>query len=154
MFRDRAEAGEFLAGRLGHYAGRDDLVVLALPRGGVPVAARVAEALGAPLDVFVVRKLGVPGHEELAMGAIASGGVQVVNEQVAGRLGLGEADLRRAAEAEAGSWPGASSATGRAAPARPAPGKVVLLVDDGLATGSTMRAAVAAVRRWARPGWW
>ena len=75
-------------------------MVLALPRGGVPVAARVAEALGAPLDVFVVRKLGVPGHEELAMGAIASGGVQVVNEQVAGRLGLGEADLRRAAEAE------------------------------------------------------
>ena len=100
MFRDRADAGDALAAELGHYAGRDDVVVLALPRGGVPVAARVAEALGAPLDVFVVRKLGVPGHEELAMGAIASGGVLVVNEQVAGRLGLGEAALARAAEAE------------------------------------------------------
>ena len=99
-FRDRVEAGDVLAGRLGHYAGRSDVLVLALPRGGVPVAARVAQALGAPLDVFVVRKLGVPGHEELAMGAIASGGVRVVNEQVAGRLGLGEADLRRAAETE------------------------------------------------------
>ena len=82
MFRDRADAGDALAAELGRYAGRDDVVVLALPRGGVPVAARVAEALGAPLDVFVVRKLGVPGHEELAMGAIASGGVRVVNQQV------------------------------------------------------------------------
>jgi predicted phosphoribosyltransferase len=147
VFRDRAEAGEFLAGRLGHYAGRDDLVVLALPRGGVPVAARVAEALGAPLDVFVVRKLGVPGHEELAMGAIASGGVQVVNEQVAGRLGLGEADLRRAAEAEGREL---ARREQRYREGRPPPdlrGKIVLLVDDGLATGSTMRAAVAAVRQ-------
>ena len=100
MFRDRVEAGDVLAGQLGHYAGRDDVLVLALPRGGVPVAARVAEALRAPLDVFVVRKLGVPGHEELAMGAIASGGVQVRNEEVVGRLRLGEADLRRVAEVE------------------------------------------------------
>src|SRR4029450_4025245 len=100
MSRDRAEAGDVLAGLLGHYAGRDDVLVLALPRGGVPVAARVARALGAPLGVFVGRKVGGPGHEELAMGAIASGGVQVVNEQVVGRLGLGEADLRRGAVAE------------------------------------------------------
>src|SRR5919205_543671 len=100
MFRDRVEAGDVLAGLLSHYAGREDVLVLALPRGGVPVAARVARALGAPLDVFVVRKLGVPGHEELAMGAIASGGVRVVNEQVVVRLGLSEADLDRVAQRE------------------------------------------------------
>jgi predicted phosphoribosyltransferase len=147
MFRDRAEAGDVLAGHLGHYAGRDDVLVLALPRGGVPVAARVASALGAPLDVFVVRKLGVPGHEELAMGAIASGGVQVVNEQVVGRLGLGEVDLRRVAEAEARELARRerSYREGRAPP--DLSGRVVVLVDDGLATGSTMRAAVAAARR-------
>jgi predicted phosphoribosyltransferase len=147
MFRDRADAGDALAAELGRYAGRDDVVVLALPRGGVPVAARVAEALGAPLDVFVVRKLGVPGHEELAMGAIASGGVLVVNEQVAGRLGLGEADLARAAEAEGRELARRERRyrEGRAQP--DLGGRVVILVDDGLATGSTMRAAVAAVRR-------
>ncbi|HEV2870767.1 MAG TPA: hypothetical protein VG409_05030, partial [Actinomycetota bacterium] len=100
MFRDRVEAGDVLAEGLRHYAGRPDVLVLALPRGGVPVAARVAEALGAPLDVFVVRKLGVPGHEELAMGAIASGGVLVRNEEVVGKLGLSEDTLRRVAEAE------------------------------------------------------
>ena len=146
-FRDRAEAGDVLAGELGHYAGRDDVVVLALPRGGVPVAARVASALGAPLDVFVVRKLGVPGHEELAMGAIASGGVRVVNQQVVGRLGLGEADLRRVAEAEGRELARRerSYREGRAPPELA--GRVVILVDDGLATGSTMRAAVAAARR-------
>src|SRR5512132_3262605 len=147
VFRDRAEAGDVLAGQLGHYAGRDDVVVLALPRGGVPVAARVARALGAPLDVFVVRKLGVPGHEELAMGALASGGVRVVNQQVVGRLGLGEADLRRVAEAEGRELARRerSYREGRAPPALA--GRVVILVDDGLATGSTMRAAVAAARR-------
>jgi predicted phosphoribosyltransferase len=146
-FRDRVEAGDVLAGLLGHYAGRPDVLVLALPRGGVPVAARVAQALGAPLDVFVVRKLGVPGHEELAMGAIASGGVQVVNEQVVGRLGLGEAVLRRVAEAEERELARRerSYREGRAPP--DLAGRVVILVDDGLATGSTMRAAVAAARR-------
>jgi predicted phosphoribosyltransferase len=147
VFRDRAEAGDVLAGHLGHYAGRDDLMVLALPRGGVPVAARVAEALGAPLDVFVVRKLGVPGHEELAMGAIASGGVEVVNEQVAGRLGLGEADLRRAAEAEGRELARRERNYREGRPPPHLGGRVVILVDDGLATGATMRAAVAAVRR-------
>ena len=118
-FRDRAEAGDVLAGLLGHYAGRDDVLVLALPRGGVPVAARVARALGAPLDVFVVRKLGVPGHEELAMGAIASGGVQVVNEQVVGRLGWARPTCAGRPSPRAASWPGGNGATGRAGPARP-----------------------------------
>ena len=146
-FRDRAEAGDVLAGLLGHYAGRDDVLVLALPRGGVPVAARVARALGVPLDVFVVRKLGVPGHEELAMGAIASGGVQVVNEQVVGRLGLGEADLRRAAEYEGRELARRERSYREGRPPPDLTGRVVILVDDGLATGSTMRAAVAAARR-------
>jgi predicted phosphoribosyltransferase len=147
MFRDRAEAGDVLARHLGHYAGRDDVLVLALPRGGVPVAARVAEALGAPLDVFVVRKLGVPGQEELAMGAIATGGVQVRNEEVVGRLRLGEAALRRVAEVEQRELERRerSYREGRAPP--DLTGRVVILVDDGLATGSTMRAAVAAARR-------
>ena len=146
MFRDRVEAGDVLAERLRHYAGRPDLLVLALPRGGVPVAARVAEALGAPLDVFVVRKLGVPGHEELAMGAIASGGVRVVNQQVVGRLGLDEAVLERVAEAEGRELERRerSYREGRGPP--DLAGRVVILVDDGLATGSTMRAAVAAAR--------
>jgi len=147
LFRDRVEAGDTLAGLLGHYAGRPDVLVLALPRGGVPVAARVAEALGAPLDVFVVRKLGVPGQQELAMGAIATGGVRVVNEQVVGRLRLGEADLQRVAEAEERELARRerSYREGRGPP--DLAGQVVILVDDGLATGSTMRAAVAAARR-------
>ena len=147
LCRDRVEAGDTLAGLLGHYAGRPDVLVLALPRGGVPVAARVAEALGAPLDVFVVRKLGVPGHEELAMGAIATGGVRVVNEQVVGRLRLGEAELQRVAEAEERELARRerSYREGRGPP--DLAGQVVILVDDGLATGSTMRAAVAAARR-------
>ena len=147
MFRDRVEAGDVLAGHLGHYAGRDDVLVLGLPRGGVPVAARVARAIGAPLDVFVVRKLGVPGHEELAMGAIASGGVQVVNEQVVGRLHLDETVLRRVAEVESRELTRREQRyrEGRGPP--DLAGRVVILVDDGLATGSTMRAAVAAARR-------
>jgi predicted phosphoribosyltransferase len=146
MFRDRVEAGDVLAERLRHYAGRPDVLVLALPRGGVPVAARVADALGAPLDVFVVRKLGVPGHEELAMGAIASGGVRVVNQQVVGRLGLDEAVLDRVAEAEGRELERRerSYREGRGPP--DLAGRAVILVDDGLATGSTMRAAVAAAR--------
>ena len=147
LFRDRAEAGDVLAGRLGHYAGRDDVLVLALPRGGVPVAARVAEALRVPLDVFVVRKLGVPGHEELAMGAIASGGVQVRNEEVVGRLRLGEADLRRVVETEERELARRERSYREGRPPPDLAGRVVILVDDGLATGSTMRAAVAAARR-------
>jgi putative phosphoribosyl transferase len=147
VFRDRVEAGDVLAGLLGHYAGRSDVLVLGLPRGGVPVAARVARALGAPLDVFVVRKLGVPGHEELAMGAIASGGVRIRNQEVMRRLGLGEAELERVAEAEERELARRERSYREGRPPLALAGRVVILVDDGLATGSTMRAAVAAARR-------
>ena len=147
LFRDRSEAGRWLAERLQAYAGRPDVIVLALPRGGVPVAFELAQSLDVPLDVFLVRKLGTPGQEELAMGAIASGGVRVLNDDVVGALGIPasviegvarkeEQELRRREESYRGS--------------RPAPdvkGRVVILVDDGLATGSTMRAAVQAVKQ-------
>jgi predicted phosphoribosyltransferase len=122
------------------------VIVLGLPRGGVPVAARVAAALGAPLDVFVVRKLGVPGREELAMGAIATGGVRVLNDDVLGRLHIPEAVVEEVAAAEAREL---ARREARYRAGRPPPdlaGRVVVLVDDGLATGSSMRAAVAAAR--------
>jgi putative phosphoribosyl transferase len=145
-FRDRRDAGRRLVAKLQEYAGRPDVVVLALPRGGVPVGYEVADALNAPLDVLLVRKLGVPGHEELAMGAIASGGVRVLDDVLIAALELGEdavaavsADEQRELERRERLYRGG----------RPAPdvgGKLVLLVDDGLATGSTMRAAVQAVR--------
>jgi predicted phosphoribosyltransferase len=144
VFRDRAEAGDVLAARLGHLAGRLDLLVLALPRGGVPVGARVARALRAPLEVFVVRKLGVPGHEELAMGAIAGGGILVRNQEVTGRLGLDDAVIDRVAAAEEQELARRERSYRADRPPPDLAGKVVLLVDDGLATGSTMRAAVAA----------
>jgi len=154
VFRDREEAGDALAARLGHYArragapraGAADVLVLALPRGGVPVGARVARALGAPLDVFVVRKLGVPGHEELAMGAIASGGVRVRNEEVVDKLRIDDATLQRAAEVEARELARRERSYRGQRPPPDLAGRVVILVDDGLATGSTMRAAVAAAR--------
>jgi putative phosphoribosyl transferase len=146
VFSDRAEAGDVLAARLGHLAGRPDLLVLALPRGGVPVGARVARALRAPLDVFVVRKLGVPGHEELAMGAIAGGGVRVRNQEVTSRLGLDDAVIDRVAEAEELELARRERSYRADRPAPDLAGKVVVLVDDGLATGSTMRAALAAAR--------
>jgi putative phosphoribosyl transferase len=145
IYRDRVEAGKRLAERLAGYAGRPDVLVLALPRGGVPVAYEVARELQAPLDIFLVRKLGLPGHEELAMGAIATGGVRVINEDVVSRLRVpGEvidavaADELRELERRERAYRGD----------RPAPdvkGKTVILVDDGLATGSTMRAAAAAL---------
>ena len=146
-FRDRREAGRFLAERLGAYASRPDLVILALPRGGVPVAYEVARALHAPLDVFVVRKLGVPGAEELAMGAVATGGVRVLNDEVVQALGI-PLDI---VEAVTG-WERRELARREAAyrGARPAPdvrGRPVVLVDDGLATGATMHAAIAALRQ-------
>ena len=147
IFHDRTDAGRQLAVRLSHYAGRDDVLVLALPRGGVPVAYEVARALGAPLDVFLVRKLGVPGHEELAMGAIASGGVTVLNREVVDELRVAPDVIDRVAAAE-------TQELGRRQQEyrgdRPPPdvgGKVVILIDDGLATGSTMRAAALALRR-------
>jgi putative phosphoribosyl transferase len=147
VYRDRVEAGRMLAERLSAYAGRPDVLALALPRGGVPVGYEVARALHAALDVFLVRKLGVPGHEELAMGAVATGGVRVLNDQVVVALGIPPSvidavagwelqELRRRERVYRGD--------------RPPPdvrGKTVILVDDGLATGSTMLAAVKALRQ-------
>lgn len=147
VFRHRQEAGRLLAGRLADYADRADVVILALPRGGVPVAFEIASALHAPLDVMVVRKLGVPGHEELAMGAIASGGVQVINEEVVRHLGLTPAVLASVAAIEQDELARREQTyRGERSPVT-VEGRTVILVDDGLATGSTMRAAVAALRR-------
>jgi erythromycin esterase-like protein/orotate phosphoribosyltransferase len=146
LFRDRHEAGRALAGLLEHYRGRDDVIVLGLPRGGVPVAYEVATALGAPLDVFLVRKLGVPGHEELAMGAIASGGVVVLNDDVVRDMGITPEVLRGVAEREAQELQRRERAYRGDRPMPQIAGKVVVLVDDGLATGSSMRAAIQALR--------
>jgi putative phosphoribosyl transferase len=145
-FRDREHAGRVLAELLDSFAGRDDLLVLGLPRGGVPVAFEVARALGAPFDVFVVRKLGVPGQEELAMGAIASGGVRVLNDEVVAGAGLDDATIAAAAAAETAELERRERAyRGDRGPVEVA-GRTVILVDDGLATGATMRAAAAAIR--------
>jgi predicted phosphoribosyltransferase len=145
-FRDREHAGQVLGERLRRYAGWENLLVLGLPRGGVPVAFEVARALDAPLDVFVVRKLGLPGHEELAMGALASGGVRVLNEDLVERLGIDDETIARAAAAEAAELERRERAyRGDRGPVQAA-GRTVILVDDGLATGSTMRAAAYAVR--------
>lgn len=146
-FRDRALAGRALAERLAAYAGRADVVVLGLPRGGVPVAFEVSQALRAPLDVFVVRKLGVPEQKELAMGAIASGGVCVLNEEVVRALELGEKEIEDVAAQERVELKRRERAYRDERPPLAVRGRTVLLVDDGLATGSTMRAALAALRR-------
>jgi predicted phosphoribosyltransferase len=145
-YRDREHAGRVLGERLGSYAGRENLLILGLPRGGVPVAFEVARALRAPLDVFVVRKLGVPGYQELAMGAIASGGVRVLNEDVVAELGIDEATIARAAAAENAELERREGALRGERDPVEVSGRTVILVDDGLATGSTMRAAAAAVR--------
>jgi putative phosphoribosyl transferase len=147
-FRDRAEGGRALGRILAErYGGRDDVVVLALPRGGAPVGLEVAHALGAPLDVFLVRKLGVPGREELAMGAIATGGARVLNEDVVSVLGIPEETIEAVAREEERELERRARAFRGDRPDPDVAGKVVVLVDDGLATGSTMRAAVAALRR-------
>jgi putative phosphoribosyl transferase len=146
-FRNRAEAGRLLAEFLRDYAGRDDVVVLALPRGGVPVGYEVARALGAPLDVFVVRKLGLPGHPELAMGALASGGLLVLNQGVTKALGIDDASVRRVIEAELEELQRREALYRGTSEPPDVAGKTVILVDDGLATGSTMRAAARAVRQ-------
>jgi putative phosphoribosyl transferase len=146
-FRDRAEAGRVLAERLRAYAGGDDVIVLALPRGGVPVGYEVAKELGAPLDVFVVRKLGVPGHEELAMGAIATGGVLVLDEAVVRALAISRAEIQRTVEAELRELERRETAYRGGRPPPALADQTVILVDDGLATGATMRAAALAVRR-------
>src|SRR5256712_9772189 len=145
-FRDRREAGQVLADRLTAYAGRPDVLVLALPRGGVPVAYEVAKALGAPLDVFLVRKLGVPGQEELAMGAIASGGVRVLNEDVISYLGIPGEVIDAVAAHEQRELERRERAYRDNRPPPEVNGRVVILIDDGLATGSTMRPAAAALR--------
>ena len=146
-FRDRVEAGELLAAKLAAYRDRDDVIVLALPRGGVPVAREVARTLGVPFDVYVVRKLGVPGHEELAMGAIATGGVRQVNRDVVEALGIPGNVIDAVAERELRELERREQAyRGNRAPMT-ITNKTVILVDDGLATGSTMRAAVMAVRQ-------
>lgn len=145
-FRDRTDAGRALAADLAAYAGRDDVLVLALPRGGVPVGHEVARALGAPLDVFIVRKLGVPGHEELAMGAIASGGVRVLNEGVVQSLGIPPSIIDQVAAREQAELERREREYRAGRPAPDVRGRTVILVDDGLATGATMRAAVQALR--------
>jgi putative phosphoribosyl transferase len=147
IFTDRREAGQFLASKLTEYADRPDVLVLALPRGGVPVAYEVAKALHAPLDVFLVRKLGVPGHEELAMGAIASGGVLVLNEEVVRGLRITEDVLESVIAAEQKELERRERMYRGDRPPPDVRGRTVILVDDGLATGSSMRAAVAALRQ-------
>jgi len=145
-FRDRREGGAALATKLAQYTGRPDVIVLALPRGGVPVAHEVATSLGAPLDVFLVRKLGTPGHRELAMGAIASGGVRVLNDEVVRWYGIPEGAINAVARTEQVELERREREYRRDRPPRDFGGLIVILVDDGLATGSTMRAAVEAVR--------
>ncbi|HEY3041549.1 MAG TPA: phosphoribosyltransferase [Pyrinomonadaceae bacterium] len=147
IFRDRTDAGQHLAARLTKYANRPDVLVLALPRGGVPVAYEVAKQIGAPLDVFLVRKLGVPGHEELAMGAIASGGVRVINKEVVRLLQIPNEliDAVAAVEQQELERRQHEYRDDRSPPE--VKGLVVILIDDGLATGSTMRAAAAALRK-------
>ena len=147
LFQDRADAGRVLASQLAAYSNRPDVLVLGLPRGGVPVAYEVARALGAPLDVFSVRKLGVPGHEELAMGAVATGDVRVINADVVQTLNIPNTVIESVAAAEQRELARRERVYrgDRAGP--DVRGRTVILVDDGLATGSSMRAAVAAVRR-------
>jgi putative phosphoribosyl transferase len=147
LYRDRLEAGRILATKLTAYADRKDVVVLALPRGGVPVAFEVAEALQAPLDVFVVRKLGVPGHEELAMGAIATGGMYIVNEHVVHMLAIPDSVIEEVAEREQKELERREQLYRDDLPPPDVRDRTIILVDDGLATGSTMRAAVAALRK-------
>lgn len=145
-FRDRREAGQRLAARLTPYAKRDDVIVLALPRGGVPVAFEVAQALEAPLDVFMVRKLGAPGHPEFAIGAIATGGVRVLSHDVIAELGIPRTTIEWVAERERLELERQEKAYHGDGPKPVLQGKTAIVVDDGLATGSTMEAAIAALR--------
>ena len=146
LFQDRKDAGRQLAAKLTQYTNRPDVVVLGLPRGGVPVAFEVAQALNAPLDVFLVRKLGVPGHEELAMGAIGSGGVRVLNEAVIQALNIPPSVIKAVAEREQQELDRRERIYRDGRPPLDLDGKTVILVDDGLATGSTMAAAIKGVR--------
>lgn len=146
FFKNRLDAGRKLAQELADYQGREDVIVLALPRGGVPVAYPIAERLDAPLDIFLVRKLGVPGREELAMGAIASGGVRVLNEMVVDVLDIPQRLIDAVAEKEKAEMERRERAYRGDRPPPELAGRTAILVDDGLATGSTMRAAVVGLR--------
>ncbi|MDX1656694.1 MAG: phosphoribosyltransferase [Candidatus Competibacteraceae bacterium] len=146
-YENRVEAGRRLAERLQDYAGQDDLLVLALPRGGVPVAFEVAQSLQAPLDLMLVRKLGTPGQEELAMGAIASGGAQVLNEDLICHLAISATALERVAAQERKEMERRRQAYRGDRPEPQIGGRCVILVDDGIATGATMRVAVSALRQ-------
>jgi putative phosphoribosyl transferase len=145
-FLDRTDAGRRLGRALSAYAGRGDVIVLGLPRGGVPVAAEVARALGAPLDVLLVRKLGVPGHEELAMGAIAEGGGTVVNKALVNMLGISDSLIRAAAEREGRELDARQHQYRGTRPPPVVSNRTVIVVDDGLATGASMEAAVMVLR--------
>lgn len=147
IYRDRSDAGKKLANKLSHFKDRDDVIVLALPRGGVPVAYEVAQALHAPLDIFLVRKLGVPGHEELAMGAIATGGVRVLNEDVVDYLKIPRSVIDAVAAKEMRELKRRELKYRGNRPEPDVTEKTVILVDDGLATGSTIRAAAEAMRQ-------
>src|SRR3979490_1864048 len=147
LFRDSQDAGRVPAEKLTAYANRPDVLVLALPRGGVPVGYEVARALGAPLDVFVVRKLGVPGYEELAMGAVATGGVRVLNDQLVERLGIPEQLIDAVAARELQELARRERLYRGSRPPTDVRGRTVILVDDGLATGATMYAAIEALRK-------
>jgi len=146
LFKDRRDAGRKLAQELLPYAGRSDVTVLALPRGGVPVAYEVARALNAPLDIFIVRKLGLPGHEELAIGAIASGGVRVLNHDIVQALKVPQTLIDTVTRQELQELERRERAYRGDRPPPDVRGRTVILVDDGLATGASMRAAVAALR--------
>lgn len=150
-FRDRREAGRRLAAKLRGYAGKPEVLVLGLPRGGVPVAFEVAKALNAKMDVFLVRKLGVPGQEELALGAIATGGIRVLNRQVIDMLRVPDHRIEAVAEKEQEELDRRENAYREGRPPPEIRGRTVILVDDGLATGSTMRAAAEALRQ-RKPG--
>ncbi len=145
-FMNRGDAGQQLAQRMGQFAGRADVIVLALPRGGVPVAAEVARALAVPLDVFLVRKLGLPGQEELAMGAVASGGVRALNTDITRALGVTDAMIDRVTAREVEELARRERIFRGGRPYPSLHGKTVLLVDDGVATGATMLVAVRAIR--------
>jgi predicted phosphoribosyltransferase len=146
QFKDRFEAGEKLAKKLLKYSRRNDVVILALPRGGVPAAYKVAFALKAPMDIFLVRKLGVPGHEELAMGAIASGGVRVLNDDIISMLQIPAENINEVTQRESGELNRREKQYRGSKEFPDIKYKIVILIDDGLATGASMRAAVSALR--------
>jgi putative phosphoribosyl transferase len=147
IFKNRQEAGQRLASRLGKYANREDVMVLGVPRGGVPVASEVATALNLPLDIFVLRKLGVPGHEELAFGAIGSGGVRVLDREVVKSAGLSDSVIELVTRAERTELARREQIYRGGRPLLDVRGKTVILVDDGIATGSSLRAGVRALRQ-------